>query len=83
MASQRLARIANQTDVLRVEWQALMSIDPFGDLFWDPNIHLHAGDSLPTTGKPPTCWRKNLLTMPAEMLEYKRLASAGIESRNC
>jgi hypothetical protein len=58
---------------LRVEWQALMSIDPFRDLFGIRIYHLTL-ETVCQHREAANLLAENLLTMPAEMLGYKRLA---------
>jgi heme-dependent oxidative N-demethylase alpha subunit-like protein len=58
---------------LRVEWQALMSIDPLRDLFGIRIYHLTL-ETVCQHREAANLLAENLLTMPAEMLEYKRLA---------
>ncbi len=58
---------------LRVEWQALMSIDPLRDLFGIRIYHLTL-ETVCQHREAANLLAENLLTMPAETLEYKRLA---------
>ena len=58
---------------LRVEWQALMSIDPLRDLFGIRIYHLTL-ETVCQHREAANLLAENLLTMPAEMLGYKRLA---------
>jgi hypothetical protein len=58
---------------LRVEWQALMSIDPLRDIFGIRIYHLTL-ETVCQHREAATLLAENLLTMPTEMLEYKRLA---------
>ena len=60
---------------LRVEWQALMSIDPLRDIFGIRIYHLTL-ETVCHHREAATLLAENLLSMPTEMLEYKRLAKS-------
>jgi hypothetical protein len=57
---------------LRVEWQALMSIDPLRDIFGIRIYHLTL-ETVCQHREAATLLAENLLTMPTATLEYKRL----------
>jgi Protein of unknown function (DUF3445) len=60
---------------LRVEWQALISIDPLRDIFGIRIYHLTL-ETVCQHREAATLLAENLLSMPTEMLEYKRLAKS-------
>ncbi|HZC59595.1 MAG TPA: hypothetical protein VE154_06340, partial [Chthoniobacterales bacterium] len=60
------------TTFLRIEWQALIAIDPSRILFGIRIYHC-ALDEVRSNGEAAGLLAENLRTMPEEMLRYKRL----------
>jgi hypothetical protein len=67
---------------LRVEWQALMSIDPFA-IFSGSEFTTSPWRQFAITGKPLPCWRKTCYRCPRRCSSINVWQSAGTELWNC